>query len=144
MRLEGQLDNDREFVGGGRRIVYVGRLGLVNWFKGIQAYVADRVSSFGLPRTEADITGFVSRIHRCTDMTILGEILVESRAGTVAARTVVSVRDQTAVFRQDGKKVRRAAFQVLRTGQQVQVWFPPLIFAPLLGQGTAQEILVVE
>jgi len=124
--------------------MYIGVLGLVRLFKGILANAADHISPLGLLRTKADITGSVTKIRPCADKNTLAEILVESRAGKLAARTMVSVKHETALFQQDGKKIRRTAFQILKTGQHVQVWFPAHVLAPLLGQGTAEEILIVE
>jgi len=124
--------------------MYIGRFRLVRWFKDILADAVDHISQLGLLWTKADITGSIIKICPCADKNVLAEILLESRIGKFTGRRMVSVKHETVLFQQNGKKIQRVTFQMLRTGQQVQVWFPALIFAPLFGQGMAQEILIVE
>jgi len=124
--------------------MYVGRFGLVRWFKVILADAVDRISQIGLLRTKADITGSIIKICSCADRNVLAEILVESRIDKFTGRSMVSVIHDTALFQKNGKKIQRVNFRMLRAGQQVQVWFPAFIFAPLFGPGMAQDILIVE
>jgi hypothetical protein len=124
--------------------MYVSRLRLVRLFKDILADAVDHISQLGLLWTKADITGSITKIDPGAKKNILAEIFVESRIGKYTGRSVVSVKHETALFQKDGKKIQRVTFQMLRAGQEVQVWFPSLVFAPLFGSGMAQEILIVK
>lgn len=124
--------------------MYNGRLRLVRWFQGILIDAMDHVSQLGLPRVKADITGSIIEIRPCYRNNVLAEIIVESRIGKYIGRRMISVKRETTLFKKDSNKHQRVNCQMLRVGQQVQVWLPALIFTPLFGSGMAQDILINE
>ena len=93
---------------------------------------------------EADFTGFITEIHPIGEKGALGQILVESHADKLVDKYMVTIKDETLIFEQDGENRHRVAFEALETKQQVQVWFSGPIMESFPMQGTAQQVVIIE
>ena len=62
-------------------------------------------------QTEADIIGWVTEIHQTGNKGTLDQILVESHAGKIVDKYMVTIRDETLILQQDGEEKSQAAFQ---------------------------------
>ncbi len=69
--------------------------------------------------TEADFTGFITEIHPIGERGTLGQILVESHADKLVDKYMVTIKDETLIFKQDGENRRKVTFEALETKQQV-------------------------
>ena len=70
--------------------------------------------------SEPDFTGFITEIYPIEEKGISGQILVESHADKIVDKYMITLKDETLVFEQDGDELRQIAFEVLETKQQVQ------------------------
>ncbi len=93
--------------------------------------------------TEPDFTGLITEIHPIGEKGTLGQILVEAPAETFIDKYMVTIKDETQIFEQDGDELRQIAFEVLETEQQVQIWFsgPGMESFPM--QATAQQVVII-
>ena len=57
---------------------------------------------------------------------------------------MVTIKDETLIFKQDGEKRRQVAFGALETTQRVQIWFSGPILESFPMQGTARQVVVTE
>lgn len=110
--------------------------GLLGLLIGLAVVTADCASSPKALEPEADFTGFITEIHPIGERGILGQILVESHAGKLVAKYMVTIRDETLIFQQDGENRRQVAFESLEARQRVQIWFsgPIMESFPMRGQ----------
>ena len=95
-------------------------------------------------QTEADFTGFITEIHPVGKEDVLGQILVESHADKLVDKYMVTIKDETLIFKQDGENRHKVAFEVFVTTQRVQIWFSGPIMESFPMQGTAEQIVVIE
>ena len=51
----------------------------------------------------------------------IGQILVESHADKIVDKYMVTIKDETLIFQQDGENRRQVPFEVLATKQKVEV-----------------------
>ena len=96
------------------------------------------------PATKADLTGFITEIHQIDKEGTLGQVLVESHADKLVDKYMVTIKDETLIYEQDGDELRQAAFETLETNQQVQIWFSGPIMESFPMQGTAQQVVITE
>ncbi len=106
--------------------------------------VATQLSKDKALQTEADFTGFITEIHPIGKEDILGQILVESQADKLVDKYMVTIKDETLIFGQDGENRRQIAFEALETKQRVQIWFSGPIMESFPMQGTARQVVVTE
>jgi hypothetical protein len=92
--------------------------------------------------TDPDFTGFITEVHPNGGKDTPGEILVESHADKLVDKYVVSIRDETQVYEQQGADLRQVAFSALGTTQQVQIWFSGPIMESFPMQGTARQVVI--
>jgi len=52
---------------------------------------------------EADFTGFITEIHPIEKKDTLGQILVESQVDKLVDKYMVTIKDETLLFQQDGR-----------------------------------------
>ncbi len=95
-------------------------------------------------QTEADVTGFITEIHPVGKGSVLGQILVESYADKLVDKYMVTIKDETLIFKQDGENLRKIALEALETKQRVQIWFSGPILESFPMQGTARQVVVTE
>ncbi len=57
---------------------------------------------------------------------------------------MVTIKDETLIFKQDGENRRRVAYEALETKQRVQIWFTGPILESFPMQGTAQQVVITE
>ncbi len=97
-----------------------------------------------LLKTEADFIGFITEIHPVEKEGTRGQILVESHVDKLVDKYVVTIKDETLIFKQDGENLRKVAFAALETKQRVQIWFSGPILESFPMQGTASQVIVTE
>jgi len=102
----------------------------------------DCASSPEALETEADFIGWVTEIRTIGGKDTLGQILVESQAGKLVNKYMVTIKDETLIFKQDGENRLQVAFEALETTQQVQIWLAGPILESFPMQGTAQQVVI--
>ena len=118
-----------------------GLLGLLT----VLVVVAVDCSSTAKPlETEADFTGFITEVHPIGRGDTLGQILVEAPADNFIDKYMVTIKDETLIFEQDGEELRQVTFEALETTQQVQIWFSGPIMESFPMQGTAQQVVIIK
>jgi len=106
--------------------------------------VATQLSEEKALQTEADFTGFITEIHPVGKEDTIGQILVESHADKLVDKYMVTIKDETLIFEQDGENRSKVAFTALETQQRVQIWFSGPIMESFPMQGTARQVVVTE
>jgi hypothetical protein len=69
---------------------------------------------------------------------------VESDADKIVTKYVVTVKKDTAIFRQDGSDLRKAAFSDLAAKQWVKIWFTGPVLESWPMQATAQQVVITQ
>ena len=118
--------------------------GLLGLLVGLLVVSVDCTSAPEALETEADFTGFITEIHPIGEKGNLGQILVESHADKLVDKYMVTIKDETLIFKQDGDNRRQVAFEALETKQQVQIWFSGPIMESFPMQGTAQQVIIIK
>ncbi|MFC1964212.1 DUF3221 domain-containing protein [Chloroflexota bacterium] len=95
-------------------------------------------------QTEADFTGFITEINPIGKEGTLGQILVESHTDKLVNKYMVSIKDETLIFRQAGENRDKVALKTLETKQRVQIWFSGPIMESFPMQGTARQVVITE
>jgi len=92
--------------------------------------------------TEPDFNGFITEIHQIDRNDVIGSIAVESHADKLVEKYVVTVKDETSLFRQDGDDYLRVSFDELKAKQWVQIWFTGPVMESFPMQATALQIVI--
>jgi len=92
--------------------------------------------------TEADFLGFITGIHPDRKGSILGQISVESHADKIVSKYIVTLTDETLVFRQDGDNLRQTDFKALKNKQWVKIWFTGPVLESFPVQATAGQVVI--
>lgn len=121
---------------------YIRVFGLLGLLIGLMVLSVDCKSAPKPLETEANFTGWVIEIHQIEEKGIAGEILVESQVAKVVGKYVVTITDETLIFKQDGENRHHVAFKALEATQQVQIWFSGPILQSFPKQGTAQQVVI--
>ncbi len=106
--------------------------------------VAAQLSKEKALETTADFTGFILEIQAIGKGGTLGQILVESQVKKLVEKYMVTIKEETLIFQQDGENRRQVAFETLETKQKVEVWFTGPIMESFPMQGTAQQVVITE
>ena len=86
---------------------------------------------------EPDLVGWIDNIMQ-------NQILVNSPDNNTSDKFVVTVTDQTAIYKQaDGEK-RNAGFDSFNVGQKVDVWFAGPVMESYPAQVSAEKIVITE
>ncbi len=93
--------------------------------------------------TEAGFAGFITEIQPIGKGGALGQILVEDQSDKLVDKYMVTIKDETLIFRQDGENRRQVAFETLETRQKVQIWFSGPILESFPMQGTARQVVIM-
>ncbi|MFC2032445.1 DUF3221 domain-containing protein [Chloroflexota bacterium] len=93
---------------------------------------------------EADFSGFITEIHPVGKEDTLGQVLVESHADKLVDKYMVTIKDETLIFKQNRENHHKVAFEALETQQRIQIWFSGPIMESFPMQGTAGQIVVTE
>jgi hypothetical protein len=118
--------------------------GLLGLLIGLMVVTAGCTSAPKALETEADFTGLITEIHPIGDRGNLGQILVESHGDKLVSKYMVTIKDATLIFEQNGDSHRQAAFEALGTTQKVQIWFTGLIMESFPMQGTTQQVMIIK
>jgi hypothetical protein len=92
--------------------------------------------------TEADLLGFITEIHPDREGDILGQISVESHADKIVSRYIVTITDETLIFRQDGDNLRQADFKAFEDKQWVEIWFTGPVLESFPVQAAAGQVVI--
>lgn len=95
-------------------------------------------------QTGEDFTGFITEIHPVGEKGTPGQILVESHIDKLVDKYMVTIKDETLIFKQDGENRHKVGFEALETEQRVQIWFSGPIMESFPMQGTARQVVVTE
>ena len=88
---------------------YIRLFGLLGLLIGLVVVAVDCASAPKALETEADFTGFITEIHSIGEKDTLGQILVESHADKLVDKYMVTIKDETLIFKQDGENRRQVA-----------------------------------
>jgi hypothetical protein len=94
--------------------------------------------------TEADFIGFITEIHPNGERDNLGQISVESHADKIVSKYIITITNETLIFRQDGDNLREADFGTLENKQWVGIWFTGPVLESFPVEGTAGQVVIVE
>jgi hypothetical protein len=94
--------------------------------------------------TEADFTGFITDVQPDRNKDVIGRISVESHADKIVTKYVVTVKDDTLLFQQDGGNFHNTTFNTLKNKQWVKIWFSGPVMESFPMQATAQQAIVVD
>ena len=123
---------------------YIRLFGLLGLLMGLTVVAVDCTSSPQALDTEPYFTGWVTEIHPIGEKGTLGQILVEDQSDKLVAKYMVTIKDETLIFKQDGEERRQVTFEALETTQQVQIWFSGPIMESFPMQGTAQQVVIIK
>ena len=102
-------------------------------------------ASNGKPiETKADFTGFITDIQPGQNKDIVGRISVESHADKIVTKYVITIKDETLIFRQDGDTLHEITFKALENKQWVKIWFSGPVMESWPMQVTAGQVIIVE
>ena len=121
---------------------YIRLFGLLGLLMGLVVVAVDCTSSPKPLDTEADFTGWVTEIHPIGEKDTLGQILVEDQSDKLVDKYMVTIKDETLIFKQDGEERRQVDFATLETMQQVQIWVSGPIMESFPMQATAQQVVI--
>ncbi len=121
---------------------YIRLFGLLGLLMGLMALAVGCAPSQEALDTEADFTGFITEIQPIGEKGRLGQILVESHADKFVDKYMVTIKDETLIFKQEGENRRQVTFAALETTQQVQIWFSGPILESFPMQATAQQVVI--
>lgn len=93
---------------------------------------------------QADFTGFITEVQPADTNDIAGRITVESHADKLVERYVVTITDETLLFRRDGEVYHEANFAVLEPRQTIDLWFTGPILESFPMQETAEQVVVID
>lgn len=93
---------------------------------------------------EEDVIGFITGIHPPEGPGASGQIVVESHADKIVTRYVITVTDETLIFRQEGDGLREAAFKAFEDKQWVKLWFSGSTAGSDPVRGTAAQVVIEE
>jgi len=94
--------------------------------------------------TEPNFIGFITEIHPSQERGISGQISVESHADKIVTKYIITIEDETLIFKQDGDNLRKAAFAALETKQWLQIWFSGPVLESWPMQGTAKQVVIID
>jgi hypothetical protein len=94
--------------------------------------------------TEADFIGFITEIHPNRGRDVRGQIFVESHADKIVTRYVITITDETLIFRQDEDDLRKAGFRALENKQWVEIWWAGPTTGTFPVEGTAAQVVFSE
>ena len=121
---------------------YIRLFGLVGLLIGLVVVSVDCTSAIRPMETEADFIGFITEIHSDGEGDVLGQVFVESHADKIVTKYVITVKDETLIFQQDGDNLRKTAFKALENKQWVKIWFAGPIMESWPMQGTARQVVI--
>jgi hypothetical protein len=94
--------------------------------------------------SEPDVVGIVSEIRGVEHAETIGQLLVEAPGDKTSDKYVVAVRSDTLIFEKVEGDYRRLAFETLRAGHQVQLWFSGAVRESYPAQATARQVVVID
>ena len=123
---------------------YIRLFGLVGLIIGLMVVSVDCTSATKPIETEADFIGFITEIHPLQERGISGQISAESHADKIVTKYVVTIEDETLIFKQDGNNFYNVTFTALETEQWVQIWFSGPVMESWPMQATAEQVVIIE
>lgn len=119
-------------------------IGLVTVLAGIIMTSCGSAGSNNPPGSEPDFSGFITGIERNGSGSTIGRITIESHADKLVRRHVVTVTNETVIFRSEGEKNHPETIDNLKVKDWAKLWFKESRTQPYPTEVTAQKILIVE
>ena len=113
---------------------------------GLVAYVALAACSPAVRpiASEPNVVGIVSEVVAVEHAETIGQLLVEAPGDKTSDKYVVAVRPDTLIFEQVEEDYRQLAFETLRAGHKVQLWFSGAVRESYPAQATARQVVVID
>ena len=67
---------------------------------------------------------------------------MESHADKIVSRYIVTITDETLIFRQDGDNLRQADIKAFENKQWVEIWFTGPVMESFPVQATAGQVVI--
>lgn len=122
---------------------YIRLFGLVILLIGLMVVSVGCASTTKPIETGEDFIGFITEIHPNGERGILGRISVESHADKIVNKYIITVKNETLIFQQDGDSLRKVSFKALENKQWVKIWFLGPIMESFPMQGTAEQVVII-
>ena len=94
--------------------------------------------------TEPDFYGFITGINAIDNNDVIGSIAVESHADKIVDKYVITIKDTTSLFRQDGEDYQEISFNDLEARQWLKIWFDGPVMESWPMQAGALQIVVTQ
>ena len=94
--------------------------------------------------TEPDFYGYITGINAINNNDIIGSIAVESHADKIVEKYVITITEDTALFRQDGEDYREISFDDLEAKQWLQIWFDGPVMESWPMQARALQVVITQ
>lgn len=121
---------------------------LVRLLSSFMALAVGCVPSGTAVETEADFVGEITEIQGVDRGDVRGQVLVEARVTRGDTENpykyIVTAKDETLIFEEDGGERRPGNFEALAVAQQVQVWFSGPVRESYPAQVDAGQIVIVK
>ncbi len=98
----------------------------------------------GSLETEPDFVGFVTMIDRSGSGEVIGHIAVESHAGKLVHRHLVTLTNRTLLLRREVQATRPVDIGALELKSWVQLWFAAPGKKPYPSEATARQVIIVD
>ena len=92
--------------------------------------------------TEAAFIGFITEIKPSVEGDTVGLISAESHADKIVTKYIITIKDETSIFQQDGENLRKVTFKALENKQWVKIWFTGPVMESWPMQGTARQVVI--
>jgi hypothetical protein len=94
--------------------------------------------------TEADFTGFITEVLPGQAGNVTGRLAVESQAQKIVSKYVITVKNDTLIFREEGDDLHKAAITIFEPQQWVRIWFTGPVLESWPMQATAKQIVILK
>jgi hypothetical protein len=89
-----------------------------------------------------DFVGWVTAIEPGDGERVLGRIVVESQAGKIVRRLIVTITADTQMYRREVGATRQAAFESIARQDQAELWLTSSVPGSFPAEVTALQVVV--
>ena len=94
--------------------------------------------------TEPDFYGFITEVRAVGNNNVVGTIAVESHADKIVDKYVITVKNTTSLFRQDGEVYYEISFDGLEAKQWLKIWFDGPVMESWPMQARALQVVIIQ
>ena len=94
--------------------------------------------------TEPDFYGFITEVRGVDNNDVVGTIAVESHADKIVDKYVITIKDTTSLFRQDGEDYYEISFDNLAVKQWLKIWCDGPVMESWPMQARALQVIVTQ